>query len=77
MSRATWSAALAVLAVAAAIVGVVYLTVPCQSLPSLLGGLPGDSHPRTPLGAGLTAGAVVLALVAAAGWRWRDGDARA
>jgi hypothetical protein len=44
-------------------VGVVYLVVACENLPGLLGPTPGDSSPRTPLGAVV----LVLGLLALGG----------
>ncbi|HEY1522260.1 MAG TPA: hypothetical protein VGF70_04535 [Solirubrobacteraceae bacterium] len=45
--------------------GVVYLIVACQKLPGFLGPIPGDSSPRTPLGAGvLVIGVLVLGVAA-------------
>lgn len=44
-------------------IGIVYLSVACQSLPGVLGPTPGDTSPRTPLGvAMLVLGLIVLAL---------------
>jgi divalent metal cation (Fe/Co/Zn/Cd) transporter len=44
-------------------VGVVYLTVACESLPGILGPHPGDTSPRTPLGViGVVLGAAALGL---------------
>ncbi len=46
-------------------VGVVYLVVACEALPSFLGPTPGDTSPRTGLGiAGVTLGVVVVAIAA-------------
>ncbi len=35
--------------------GLVFLTVACENLPGFLGGTPGDTSPRTPLGSGVLA----------------------
>lgn len=44
-------------------IGVVYLSVACENLPSILGPTPGETSPRTPLGViVLVLGLVVLAL---------------
>jgi hypothetical protein len=52
--------------------GVVYLVVACQSLPGFLGPVPGDSSPRTPLGAAVLAvGVVVLGFAVVLAWRGR------
>jgi hypothetical protein len=40
--------------------GVTYLVVACQNLPGFLGGTPGDTSPRTPLGVAV----VVLGVLA-------------
>jgi hypothetical protein len=43
--------------------GIVYLSVACESLPGVLGPSPGDASPRTPLGViALVLGLVVLGL---------------
>lgn len=49
-----------ILGVALLGLGVVYLTVACESLPGFLGGIAGDTSPRT----GLGIVAVVLAVLA-------------
>lgn len=46
-----------------AVLAVTYLGVACESLPSLLGPVAGDTHPRTKLGAALLFVAVLLAVV--------------
>jgi amino acid permease len=48
-----------VVGVALVALGVVYLTVACESLPAFLGGTAGDTSPRTGLG--------IVALAVAAG----------
>jgi multisubunit Na+/H+ antiporter MnhB subunit len=48
-------------AVLAGALAVTYLLVACQSLPSLLGPVAGDTHPRTKLGAAFLLLAVLLA----------------
>jgi hypothetical protein len=58
------NALIAIIACAAALtaaLAVTYLLVACQALPSLLGPVPGDPHPRTKLGAALLVIAVLLA----------------
>ncbi len=56
---------LAVLAAVATAVAITYLVMACQSLPSFMGPVAGDSHPRTPLGAAVAALAVLAWLGAA------------
>jgi hypothetical protein len=51
--------------------GVMYVAVACESLPGFLGQVPGDPHPRTPLGVALVVLAVVLAAAAAIAQRRR------
>ena len=63
------SRVLAALALAAFALGVIYLAVACESLPSFLGAVPGDTHPRTPLGVALLIAAVVFAAAAYASRR--------
>lgn len=55
---------LAAVATISAALGVVYLVVACESLPSFLGAVPGDAHPRTRLGAALLIFALFLAAIA-------------
>jgi hypothetical protein len=55
--------ALETVAALTAVLAVTYLVVACESLPSLLGPVAGDTHPRTKLGAAL----LVVALLVAAG----------
>lgn len=57
--RAITSAATAAVGAVLVGIGIVYLTVACESLPGILGPHPGDASPRTPLGIAL----VVLGLV--------------
>ena len=64
-TRRLFAVCLAVFAALAAVLGTVYVAVACESLPSFLGSVPGDSHPRTRLGAGLIVAAVALATTAA------------
>jgi hypothetical protein len=63
------SRVLAALALAAFALGVTYVAVACESLPSFLGGVPGDTHPRTPLGVALLIAAVMFAAAAYASRR--------
>jgi hypothetical protein len=58
--RRSVPAVLAALALLAGVLGVVYVSVACESLPAFLGGVRGDSDPRTPLGVALLVGAGVL-----------------
>jgi len=58
--RAT-AAVLGAAAAVSAALAVTYLVVACESLPSLLGPVAGDTHPRTKLGAALMVVAVLLA----------------
>jgi len=51
---------LTVVSTTALVLGVVHVSVACQSLPNALGGVPGDSHPRTVLGLVLIITAVVV-----------------
>ena len=60
---------LAVVAVISTALGVVYLVVACESLPSFLGAVPGDTHPRTRLGVALLIVAVLLAVGSVIGRR--------
>jgi hypothetical protein len=60
---------LMLLSTLAAGLGVVYVVVACQSLPSFLGGVAGDPHPRTGLGAALLVFAVLLGVAVAIGRR--------
>jgi hypothetical protein len=55
---------LAALALVATALGVVYVAVACQSLPSFLGAVPGETHPRTRLGVALLVLAVAFAATA-------------
>ncbi len=56
---------LALLAAIATAVAITYLVLACESLPGFMGGVAGDSHPRTALGAGIAALAVLAWLGAA------------
>jgi hypothetical protein len=60
---------LAAMSLAATALGVIYVAVACQSLPSFLGAVPGETHPRTRLGAALLILAVVFAAAAYASRR--------
>jgi amino acid permease len=51
------------LAVLAGALGVVYLVVACESLPSYLGGVAGDPDPRTKLGVAMLFVAALLFVV--------------
>ena len=64
-ARRTLTASLGGLGVIGAVLGVMYLVVACESLPSFLGQVQGDTHPRTALGAVVLALALVLATIAA------------
>jgi hypothetical protein len=59
--RRTLTVVLETAAVLTAAVAVTYLVVACQSLPSVLGPVAGDPHPRTRLGEALLIVAVLLA----------------
>jgi hypothetical protein len=52
------------LAVLGGLLGAVYALVACASLPSFLGGVPGDTHPRTILGIIVLMVAVIAAVFA-------------
>jgi hypothetical protein len=55
-------------------IGIVYLAVACQNLPGFLGPSPGDTSPRTPLGAGvLVLGLLAVGLAAFLARRGRAG----
>lgn len=61
LPRRALSATLEATAALTAALAVTYLVVACRSLPSVLGPVPGDPHPRTRLGAVLLLVAVLLA----------------
>ncbi len=65
LPRRVMTITLASAAALCAALAVTYLVVACQSLPAALGPVPGDSHPRSTLGAALL---VVAMLLAAAGF---------
>lgn len=63
---------LATVAGLVAVLAGIYLVVACQSLPSVLGPVAGDTQPRTKLGAITLLFAVVLAIAAVIAARTRE-----
>jgi len=67
-TRVNLVTALGGLAGPAAVLGLIDLIVACRLLPRCLRGVPGDTHPRSTLGAALLLTAAALALMATGAW---------